>query len=277
MMELGKTQEMVIHRITVHGAYLGMEGTKEEVLLPGSQLEKDAKAGDKVQVFLYRDSKDRLIATIHHPAMELGQLARLKVVSVSPIGAFLDWGLEKDLFLPFKEQTHKVHVGEYCVVALYIDKSERLCATMRIYDYLEKESPYHTSDQVKGVIYQINPKIGALVAVDLKYHGLIPNKELFAHYQVGDEIEGRVVKVREDGKLNLSVREKSYLQIDSDVELILEHMLANGGKIPFTDKAAPLLIKQEFGLSKNAFKRAVGRLLKQGKIDIGENCIQLKK
>lgn len=276
-MELGKTQEMTIHRITVHGAYLGTSDSKDEVLLPGGQLEKDAKAGDVVKVFIYRDSKDRLIATVHHPAMELGELARVKVVSVSQIGAFLDWGLEKDLFLPFKEQTEKVHVGDYCVVALYIDKSERLCATMRIYDHLEKESPYHTGDQVKGVIYQINPKIGALVAVDLKYHGLIPNRELFTNYHVGDEIEGRVVKVREDGKLNLSVREKSYLQIDTDAEAIITRMIERGGQLPFTDKAAPLIIKQEFGLSKNAFKRAIGRLLKQGKVEIGENNIVLKK
>ncbi|KIR01204.1 S1 RNA binding domain protein [Lachnospiraceae bacterium TWA4] len=277
MLELGKIQKMILRRITVHGAYLGMNDCKDEVLLPGGQIPKDAKVGDTLEVFIYRDSKDRMISTVHRPAMQLHEVARLKVVSTSSIGAFLDWGLEKDLFLPFKEQTHKIKDGDYCVVALYVDKSERLCATMRIYDYLSMESPYKEGDSIKGVIYQINPKIGALVAVDLKYHGLIPNKEFFAHYREGDEIEGRVLKVREDGKLNLSIREKSYLQIDGDAQMILERIIERGGSLPFTDKAAPLIIKQEFGLSKNAFKRAVGRLLKENKVEIGEKSIQLKK
>lgn len=276
MIELGKTQELVIHRINEHGGYLGEAGdSKNVVLLPGKQLPKEASAGDKVQVFIYRDSKDRLIATVNKPYMELGEIARLKVVSVSKIGAFLDWGLEKDLFLPFKEQTSKIRKNDYCVVKLYVDKSQRLCASMKVYDLMEAPTPYKTGDQVKGVIYQLSETLGALVAVDMRYHGLIPLKELFGEHRVGDLVEARVTKVREDGRLNLSIREKAYRQMDLDAETVYKRIQERGGHLPFNDKAAPMVIEREFGLSKNAFKRAVGRLLKAGKIRITDNGIDV--
>lgn len=277
MIELGKTQELVIHRINEHGGFLGEpHDSKNVVLLPGKQLPQGASQGDRIQVFIYRDSQDRLIATVNKPAMELGQIARLKVASVSKIGAFLDWGLEKDLFLPFKEQTSKIKKNDYCVVKLYIDKSDRLCASMKVYDLMEAPSPYKTGDQVRGVIYQLSETLGALVAVDMRYHGLIPLKELFGEHRVGEMVEARVTKVREDGRLNLSIREKAYRQMDLDADAVYERIRQRGGHLPFTDKAAPMVIEREFGLSKNAFKRAVGRLLKEGKIRINDNGIDIK-
>ena len=278
MIELGKTQELVLFKVNEHGGYLGESDHPEQVvLLPGKQLPQGAKTGDRISVFIYRDSSDRLIATVNKPAMELGQIARLKVVSVSKIGAFLDWGLEKDLFLPFKEQTAKLRKNDYCVVRLYIDKSDRLCASMKVYDMMIAPTPYKAGDQVKGVIYQISETLGALVAVDLRYHGLIPLKELFGEHRVGDEVEARVTRVREDGRLNLSIREKAYRQMDIDSELVLNRITERGGHLPFNDKAAPMVIEREFGLSKNAFKRAVGRLLKAGKIVIRDEGIDLKQ
>ena len=278
MIELGKTQELVLYKVNEHGGYLGEADHPDQVvLLPGKQLPQGAKAGDRISVFIYRDSSDRLIATVNRPAMELGQIARLKVVSVSKIGAFLDWGLEKDLFLPFKEQTGKLRKNDYCVVRLYIDKSDRLCASMKVYDMMIAPTPYKTGDQVKGVIYQISETLGALVAVDLRYHGLIPLKELFGEHRVGEEVEARVTRVREDGRLNLSIREKAYRQMDIDSELVLNRITERGGHLPFNDKAAPMVIEREFGLSKNAFKRAVGRLLKAGKIVIRDEGIDLKQ
>lgn len=278
MIELGKAQELVLFKVNEHGGYLGESDHPEQVvLLPGKQLPQGVKTGDRISVFIYRDSSDRLIATVNKPAMELGQIARLKVVSVSKIGAFLDWGLEKDLFLPFKEQTAKLRKNDYCVVRLYIDKSDRLCASMKVYDMMIAPTPYKTGDQVKGVIYQISETLGALVAVDLRYHGLIPLKELFGEHHIGEEVEARVTKVREDGRLNLSIREKAYRQMDIDSELVLNRITERGGHLPFNDKAAPMVIEREFGLSKNAFKRAVGRLLKAGKIVISDSGIDLKQ
>lgn len=278
MIELGKTQELVLFKVNEHGGYLGEADHPEQVvLLPGKQLPQGAKTGDRISVFIYRDSSDRLIATVNKPAMELGQIARLQVVSVSKIGAFLDWGLEKDLFLPFKEQTAKLRKNDYCVVRLYIDKSDRLCASMKVYDMMIAPTPYKTGDQVKGVIYQISETLGALVAVDLRYHGLIPLKELFGEHHIGEEVEARVTKVRDDGRLNLSIREKAYRQMDIDSELVLNRIMERGGHLPFNDKAAPMVIEREFGLSKNAFKRAVGRLLKAGKIVISDIGIDLKQ
>ena len=278
MIELGKTQELILYKVNEHGGYLGEADHPEQVvLLPGKQLPQGAKTGDRISVFIYRDSSDRLIATVNKPAMELGQIARLQVVSVSKIGAFLDWGLEKDLFLPFKEQTAKLRKNDYCVVRLYIDKSDRLCASMKVYDMMIAPTPYKTGDQVKGVIYQISETLGALVAVDLRYHGLIPLKELFGEHHIGEEVEARVTKVREDGRQNLSILEKAYRQMDIDSELVLNRLTERGGHLPFNDKAAPMVIEREFGLSKNAFKRAVGRLLKAGKIVISDSGIDLKQ
>ena len=202
----------------------------------------------------------------------------LPVKEVAKIGAFLDMGLEKDLLLPFREQTHKVRQGESVLVALYVDKSQRLAATMRVYAYMSSESPYQKDDQVTGTIYEINENLGAFVAVDHKYYGLIPKKELFDDYHEGDTVSARVTKVREDGKLDLSPRQKAYLQMDDDSARVLAVIGDQfGGVLPFTDKAAPEVIKREFQMSKNAFKRAVGHLLKDGKVRITEKTIEILK
>ena len=202
-----------------------------------------------------------------------GELAVLTVADVGRMGAFLDWGLEKDLFLPFKEQTEKVEKGDQCLVSLYIDKSERLCATMKIYHLLWTDSPYKKDDTVRGTIYEVNREIGAFVAVDNLYSALIPKREMYGRMSAGQEIEARVAAVKEDGKLDLSVRGKIPQQMDEDAELILDCIETCGGRLPFTDKADPEQIKMEMGMSKAAFKRAVGRLLKQRKIQIREDGI----
>lgn len=274
MIQLGMRQNLVIKRMKEFGAYVGEAGEETSVLLPRKQVPEGAGLGDSVEVFIYKDSQDRIIATTNMPKLSLGQIGKLKVAQVGQIGAFLEWGLEKDLFLPFKEQTHKVRTGEECLVALYIDKSRRLAATMRVYDYLRDDSPYKKDDKVTGTVYEINEEIGAFVAVDNRYNGLIPVRELFGAVRVGDEVETRVTQVREDGKLNLSVREKAYLQIEKDAEVILQVLDEFEGRLPFTDKASPEVIKREFNLSKNAFKRAVGHLLKEEKIRIGEKSIE---
>ena len=265
---------MTIVKQVEFGVYLGTE--KEKVLLPKKQVPEGAEPGDPVEVFLYKDSQDRLIATTNTPLLTLGELAVLEVAETGKYGAFLKWGLEKDLFLPFKEQTSRVKKGDKCLVTLYVDKSQRLCATMRVYELLRKDSEYKKDDMVTGIVYETSRQFGAFVAVDNQFSALIPRRELFREIPVGTIVHARVTSVKEDGKLDLSLREKAFVQMDADAEMIYEKMKSQNGMIPFTDKAEPEMIKREFGMSKAAFKRAVGRLLKAGKIEIGEQKITMK-
>ncbi|WP_102398721.1 CvfB family protein [Haloimpatiens massiliensis] len=277
MIELGKIQNLEVIRITPIGVYLNSKENKSEddILLPQKQVPEGTEVGDEIEVFVYRDSEDRLISTIRKPKINLGEVALLKVVQETKIGAFLDWGLEKDLFLPFNEQTTSVKVGREYLVYLYIDKSDRLCASMRIYKRLASDSPYKEDDKVKGTIYSIKDDLGAFVAVDNKYQGMIPKDEFYGEYRYGDEIEARVVKVKEDGKLDLSLREKAYKQMDEDAEVILEKLKNNGGMLNLNDGSDPEEIKEELNMSKKAFKRAIGRLLKEKRIQFIENGIKL--
>ena len=260
-LKLGEKQTLVIVKKVEFGVYLAPAGAPEDkVLLPAKQVPAGAKVGDEVEVFLYRDSSDRLIATTRTPKLMMGQVALLTVAQIGKVGAFLDWGLEKDLFLPFKQQTRKVKAGDQVLAALYIDKSGRLCATMNVYEQLRTDSPYKKDDKVTGRIYEISKNFGAFVAVDDCFSALIPKKELFGATEqpkIGEQVTARVVKVLEDGKLTLSIREKAYLQIQKDAEKIEKLLDSYEGALPFNDK----------------FKRAVGHLLKEGKIQITERSI----
>lgn len=273
-MKLGEKQVLTVVKQVDFGVYLGSD--EERVLLPKSQVPADVETGDPIEVFLYKDSDDRLIATTKEPKITLGGLEVLTVVDTGKVGAFLDWGLDKDLLLPFKEQTATVKKGDKIPVSLYIDKSERLCATMKVYHLLRTDSPYQKEDQVKGIIYDHSDQFGLFVAVDGMYSALIPKKEVHGNLTVGQEVQARVTAVKEDGKLNLSVREKIPQQMEVDAELILRSIQTYGGELPFTDKASPEQIDEELGMSKAAFKRAVGRLLKAGRIEIQKDKIVLK-
>lgn len=276
MLELGKVQSLVIVKELEFGVYLGEvlnASMNERVLLPKKQIPQGSKIGDSIEVFLYKDSKDRMIATTNRPLLCVGEVGKLRVSQVTNIGAFLSWGLEKDVLLPYKEQTCKVKEGDEILVAIYIDKSSRLAATMKVYRYLRRDSDYQKDDVVGGTVYEIRQEFGAFVAVDDQFTALIPRNELYGEIKVGDIVTARVSAVKEDGKLDLSVREKAYLQIGKDAEKIMKLIEGYGGKLPFTDKADPEHIRQETGMSKNEFKRAVGNLLKSGKIVIAFDAI----
>ena len=274
-MQLGKKQLLTVVKIVDFGIYLAdPDDPEDRVLLPKKQVRAGVWPGDQMEVFLYKDSRDRPIATTAEPLLTLGDVGRLKVKEVSRIGAFLDWGLEKDLFLPFRQQTRKVRAGEECLVALYIDKSGRLCATMNVYEYLRTDSLYGPDDHVTGTVYQISENFGAFVAVDDLYSGLVPKKEFYDQAKIGDRVEARVTGVKADGKLDLSLREKTYLQIDEDAEQVMKVIEEFGGVLPFSDKASPEVIKRELSMSKNAFKRAVGWLLKEGRVEITDKSIR---
>ncbi len=279
MFELGKKQPLLIVKELDFGVYLGETlnaAIEDRVLLPKKQVPQGSGLGDSVEVFLYKDSKDRIIATTNTPLLSVGEVGKLRVSQVTKIGAFLDWGLEKDVLLPYKEQTAKVQEGDEVLVVLYVDKSSRLAATMKVYRYLQCGSDYQKEDIVRGTVYELRQDMGAFVAVDDRFSALIPVRELYGEIKVGDVVSARVSAVKEDGKLDLSLREKAYLQIGKDADKLVALMEQHGGALPFTDKADPELIRAETGMSKNEFKRAVGNLLKNQKIVINSDKICLK-
>ncbi|PKM73745.1 MAG: RNA-binding protein [Firmicutes bacterium HGW-Firmicutes-16] len=277
MIELGKIQTLEVIRQTSIGVYLNSrnENAKDDILLPQSQVPTELKIGDDIEVFVYKDSEDRIIATVKKPKITIGPLAVLKVVETTPIGAFLDWGLDKDLLLPFKEQECEVKKDNECLVALYIDKSDRLCATMKIYNMLSTKSPYKKNERVSGIIYSINMQFGCFVAVDNKYHGLILTKEMYGKFAVGDKVDARVKNIRPDGKLELSVRDTAYNEIEGDAKKILDYLKIHNGKTKINDSSSPELINTELGMSKKAFKRAVGRLIKEGAIKTTDEGLEM--
>ena len=279
MLRLGEKQQLQVVKKVEFGVYLAENGgdkKEERVLLPARQVPEGAEVGTGIQVFLYRDSSDRLIATTREPKLTLGEVALLEVLEVGRIGAFLDWGLEKDLLLPYREQTGEVKKGDRVLAALYIDKSQRLCATMKVYHYLKQQSPYAAGDQVEGRVYEISPNFGVFVAVDDQYSALIPKWDAQGRYEVGQVLSLRVTEVKEDGKLTVSAKQKAYLQMNRDAGQILQAMENHGGRLDFDDKASPEKINRELGLSKAAFKRAVGHLLKEKKVAIENGKIILR-
>lgn len=279
MLKLGEKQKLQVVKKVDFGIYLAeREDDETRVLLPKKQVPEGIRIGDELTVFLYKDSKDRLISTLTEPKLTLGGLAVLKVGQVGKIGAFLDWGLEKDLFLPYKEMTQKVGEGDEILVTLYIDKSHRLCASMKgIYDLLSLDSPYKKVDTVEGRVYEFSDNFGTFVAVDDKYSAMLPNYEDHSFLRIGDVITAKVTHVKEDGKLDLTLREKAYIQMDADAEKVMQVIEEYAGVLPFSDKASPEVIKRETGLSKNAFKRAVGRLYKERRVEITEHAIRKVK
>lgn len=278
MIRLGEKQKLMVVKRVEFGVYLAEDaGAEERVLLPGKRVPEQTKEGDEIEVFIYKDSKDRIIATTAEPKLKMGEYTPLRVVSVQKIGAFLDWGLEKDLFLPYKEQTAKVHEGDEVLVRLYIDKSKRLCASMRgLYELLSTDSLYEAGETIRGRVYEFSNNFGAFVAVDDKYSALIPRHEDHSNLRIGEVIEAKIVEVKPDGKLTLTMRDKAYIQMEEDAQQVLKLLEQYAGVLPFTDKASPEVIMRETKMSKNAFKRAVGHLYKERKIEIKEHCIRKK-
>lgn len=282
-MRLGYMQTLVAVKKTDFGLFLTDIEKKDdknralgdEVLLPKNQVTEDMRVGSEIEVFLYKDSEDRMIATRLVPYIKIGEIKKLRVKEVNKIGAFLDWGLPKDLLLPFKEQIYDIKSGDEILVTVYIDLNDRLCATMDLYSRLSLLPPYQRDDMVKGTVYQVHEQFGAYVAVDNKYSALVPKKELHRELKPGDEIEARVLEVKEDGKLDLSLRQKAYVQMDADSALILDKLKQAGGSLPYQDKSSAEEIKEEFNLSKAAFKRAIGRLYKERAIVIEKDGIRL--
>jgi len=275
MLNPGTVQLLTIQKRTDFGVYLfnSAGSPNERVLLPKKEVPSGAEIGDTLSVFLYKDSSDRLICTTAQPKLTVGELALLKVKEETKIGLFLDWGLAKDLLLPFKEQTYRPKAGEEVLVSLYVDKSERLCATMKVYSFLKQNSPYQKGDYVDGLAYEYSEQFGTFIAIDNCYSALIPRQRQASHIPLGTKVHAQIVEIRADGKLTLSLQEKAYIQMDKDSALVYEKLKSAGGFLPYHDKTDPEVLRRIFGLSKNAYKRAIGRLMKEGKIAIAKDGI----
>jgi len=285
---MGQVCDYRIVRITPIGAYITPVSTVSgeslpdnvqhpEILLPKNEFgEKTPDKGRILSAFLYHDSEDRPVATLKTPVLTIGKLAVLKCRQASTIGAFLDWGLMKDLFLPFKEQTARVKVDDDVLVTLYLDKSCRLCASMKVYKLLRTDSDYMTGDNADGIVYELSTEHGAFVAIDNMFSAMIPRREIMRDLRVGEKLRFRIARVLPDGKLELSMREPGYLQINEDCDKIYEELQkAPNGFLPYHDKTASLVLKTKFNMSKNSFKRAIGHLYKKGLITIKEDGICL--
>ncbi|MDH8677563.1 S1-like domain-containing RNA-binding protein [Fusibacter bizertensis] len=276
MFAIGKIQKAYVNRFSDFGPFLSNEKNGEfEVLLPNKFAPKDLKLDDELTVFIYRDSEQRLTATIQTPLISLGEIAYLEVVSSIKSGYFLNMGLDKDLYMPYNETKGKPQKGRKVLVIAYLDNQDQLSASMKIFNHLQDASHFKVGEHVKGTVYEIKPEMGAFFAVDDRYHGLIPKHELYKEIKEGAKIEARITKVREDGKVNLSVKEKSAVQINDDIDIIMKALTDSEGVLYLNDESEPEDIKRKLNISKRAFKRAVGRLLKEGKIQIFEEGIRL--
>lgn len=278
MIKLGEVQELEVVKKVDFGVYLKSqddENGENRILLPIKQVPENTQIGDKIEVFVYRDSSDRIISTINRPKIVMGEIGFLKVVEISRIGAFLNWGLEKDLFLPYKEQVGEIrNNGEY-MVGLYIDKSDRLCATMNLFKVLKTDSPYKVNDLVTGTVFSLKRGLGAMVAVEGKYLGLIHEGEILKPLRAGDTVELRVSNIKEDGKLDLSLKDAPRLQIDKDGDRIFNALAKNKGSLPLNDDSSPDAINEMLGMSKSSFKKGVGRLMKRGMLEMTRDGIKL--
>lgn len=275
-------RKLKVARVSDIGAFLdaGTGNTNDDILLHKTQQTKDVNVGDEVEVFLYLDPKKRLTASMRTPKMKIGQIARLKVINTSKDGAFLDVGAERGIFMPFAGMRGRVQIGEVVWGKLYVDKSGRLCVTMEVEDELRRASKpavgVKKGDILHGSIYNITEK-GAFMFSDEKYIVFIDHKEIQERPKVGAEVTVRVTFVRDDGRLNASLKPQKEDAILFDADAILDELKKRGGKLPYNDSSSPVVIKEKFNMSKAAFKRALGNLLKKGLIEIEETGIKLKQ
>ena len=275
MIQLGKFNNLTINRLSPHGLYVG-DGTTE-VLLPNKYVPDHYDFGDYIDVFIFKDSEDRLTATTITPYAQVGQFAFLEVRDLNSSGAFLDWGLEKDLFVPFKEQNDRMVKGRAYIVYLYIDSvTERIVATSKINKFTENhlDIDVNEGDSVEIIIYKYTD-LGVKVIANNKYWGMLYQNEIFKNLRIGERMNAFVKKIREDGKLDLSLQTNGMAIVSEIQTVILEKLVENDGFLPYNDDSSPEDIYKYFNVSKKVFKKTIGTLFKDKKIIIAESGIRL--
>jgi uncharacterized protein len=276
MLYLGKINSLRVLRNATCGMFLGDDGD-EEVLLPNKYVPKDLDIDQSIDVFLYTDSEDRIVATTLTPKLFLHQFAVLEVKDVTKIGAFLDWGLDKDLLLPLSEQKGRFQKGDKVTVCLCIDEeTDRLFASAKINECIDRELTVREGEEVDLLIDR-ESNLGWQVVINNRHIGLIFSNKIFKPLRKGDRVKGFIENIREDGKIDVSLQKQGYSQVEDSQALLLKKLQENNGILYLTDKSDAKLISQQLGMSKNVFKKSVGALYKQRKIKIESDCIVLLK
>lgn len=275
MIDIGKYNTLKIERHTDFGFFLEDE-EGDEVLLPNRYVSPEMKVGDKLSVFIYTDSEDRIIATTEDPYVTADQFGYLEVKEVTNLGAFMDIGLPKDLLIPFKNQGQKLHPGRSYIIYVYLDDvSERLVGTDRIRKRLSLDPEDLNEGDKVDLLIGDKTDLGYFTVVNQKYHGLLYEDELFQEVYPGEKTSGFVKQIREDGKLDITLEMPGYGKVEPNAEKILNYLKAHNGFIPITDKSDPMIIKEELQMSKKTFKKALGALYKDRKVLLKEDGIKL--
>ena len=275
MLHLGIKNTLRILRGTIVGMFLG-DDEENDVLLPKKYIPEDAVVGDDIEVFIYKDSEDRIIATTLEPKIQLNQFACLQVKAVTVIGAFLDWGLEKDLFVPFREQNKKMEEGKWYVVFLYLDEeTDRLVASCKVNRYFEKENIDLTIGQEVNLLVFEETEMGLNVIINGKYKGLIYENEIFQRIKIGTNTKGYIKNIREDNRIDVSLQKQGYENVEPNAERILAKLKSNNGFLDITDKSDANYVMYQLEMSKKTFKKAVGALYRQRIIRLEEDGIYL--
>lgn len=277
MIHLGKTNTLTILRQTPPGMFLG-DDENDVVLLPNKFIEPEFEVGQKIEVFVYCDSEDRLIATRLKPYAEVNEFAFLNVSEVTKVGAFLDWGLEKDLFVPFKEQKHKMIEGYNYVVYIYIDDvTERIVASSKINKFISNEVlTVKQGDEVDLLVYN-ETDLGFTCIINGSHKGLIYHNDIFTDLAVGDSVKGYVKLIRENNLIDLSLQNLGFKHVLSSTERILEYLNTHDGYLDLNDKSSPDLIERRFDMSKSTFKKSIGILYRQRKVTIHDDGVRIVK
>lgn len=275
MIKIGQYNKLTVERFVDFGAYL-TDGESESILLPSKYIDQSTAVGDEVEVFVYKDSEDRPVAVTEHPFACVGDVAFLQVAAVNKYGAFLDWGLPKDLLVPFSEQKSRMREGGFYPVYVYLDdETKRVVASAKLEKFIGNTIPdYRPGQKVEALVIQ-HTEIGYKVVVDNLHWGMIYDNEVFAPLEIEQSVKAYVKSVRDDGKIDLTLNDKAKVRTKSTAELIIEHLKANGGEIAVGDKSSPEEIKALFHCSKKDFKKALGALYKDKKIIPGDNLVKL--
>ncbi len=276
MIKIGKYNTLTVVKVVDFGVYLDGE-ERGEILLPNEYVPQNCFPDDSLKVFIYFDSEDRIIATTETPEILVGEFAYMKVVSVSKTGAFLDWGLRKDLLVPFREQRVRMEEGRSYLVYAYVDEeTDRIVATAKIEKYLDRTPPDYEPWQEVDVLIARPTDLGYAVIVNYAHWGVIYRNEIFQPLRIGQKLKAYIKEIRPDGKIDLVLQKPGYDQIALLSQQILKKIRDNGGALDVSDKSSPEMIYQLFGCSKKNYKKAIGALYKQGIIELQEEELRLK-